>query len=154
MHKYSFFAAAVSLALISTSVTAGENFRTHCKGRNEVPPVETRGQCQANFKLTADGSGLEYRLNVANLEAVTQAHIHLQQAGANGPVVAFLFGFLPEGTSESGTIARGIITDADLIGPLAGMTIADLVDEILNGNTYVNVHTQAHPPGEVRGQIH
>ena len=154
MNKLSLISAFICLALLSASLPAGENFRTHCKGQNEVLPVTTRGQCQANFKLTADGTGLEYRLNVANLEAVTQAHIHLAPEGSNGPVVAFLFGFVPEGSSESGSLAQGIITAADLIGPLAGLTIDDLVDEILNGNTYVNVHTQNNPPGEVRGQIH
>ena len=121
MNKIFMISAVISLALMSTSSPAGENFRTHCKGHNEVPPVTTRGQCQANFKLTADGTGLEYRLNVANLEAVTQAHIHLAPAGSNGPVVAFLFGFVPEGSSESGTLAQGIITAADLRGPLTGL---------------------------------
>lgn len=146
----------ILLVITFTAVTASAsgNFRTHCMGQNEVPPVETRGQCQANFKLTKDGTGLQYMLIVANIEFVTQAHIHLAPEGENGPVVAFLFGFVAEGVTTNGVLAQGIITDADLIGPLTGGTIDDLVAELEAGNAYVNVHTQANPPGEVRGQIH
>jgi hypothetical protein len=61
-------------------------------------------------------------------------------------------------------VAEGTITADDFIGPLAGLTMADLVDEILAANAYVNVHTSdgVDPPntgpgdfpgGEVRGQI-
>jgi hypothetical protein len=32
-------------------------------------------------------------------------------------------------------------------------TIADLLNEIRAGNTYVNVHTDAFPEGEIRGQL-
>jgi hypothetical protein len=28
-----------------------------------------------------------------------------------------------------------------------------LIDAIESGNAYVNVHTVAHPPGEIRGQL-
>jgi hypothetical protein len=40
----------------------------------------------------------------------------------------------------------------ELEGPLAGMSLADLVVQIDAVNTYVNVHTDAHPGGEIRGQ--
>jgi hypothetical protein len=48
---------------------------------------------------------------------------------------------------------RGNITDSSLTGPMAGKTLADLISAINNGDTYVNVHTQTHPDGEIRGQI-
>jgi len=47
----------------------------------------------------------------------------------------------------------GVITDADLTGPLAGETLADLVTEIEAGNIYINFHTTALPAGEIRGQL-
>jgi hypothetical protein len=53
----------------------------------------------------------------------------------------------------SGELAKGTITDKNLVGPLAGKTIADLVKLIKDGGAYVNVHTPAHPGGEIRGQI-
>ena len=142
------------LGLMATPLLAGDNFRTHCNGGNEVPPVDSDGQCQAIFNLTEDETGLRYKLIVANLEFVTQAHIHLAPAGQNGGVVAFLFGFEPGGVTVNGILAQGVLTDGDLIGALSGMTIADLVAELETGDAYVNVHTQSMPPGEVRGQIH
>ncbi|MGH7711160.1 MAG: CHRD domain-containing protein, partial [Gemmatimonadaceae bacterium] len=64
----------------------------------------------------------------------------------------------------NGGIAEGTITAANFIGPLAGMSMDDLLAEILAGNTYVNVHTNDgvapidtgpgdFPGGEIRGQI-
>ncbi len=136
------------------------NFRAHAEGGEEVPPVDTRAQGQATFKLSKDGDELSYRLIVANIEDVLMAHIHQASAGVNGPVVAWLY---PAGSAQEpelipgrtqGVLAEGVITDADLVGPLAGMTLDDLLEEMRSGNTYVNVHTSAHPAGEVRGQIH
>jgi hypothetical protein len=53
----------------------------------------------------------------------------------------------------SGEIAKGTITEKDLIGPLAGKTVGDLVKMIKDGGAYVNVHTDKYPDGEIRGQI-
>jgi hypothetical protein len=72
-------------------------------------------------------------------------------------VVAFLYPEAPPPIlipgGFSGVLAEGDITAADLRGPLAGLTIQDLVAEMVAGNTYVNVHTVENPGGEIRGQI-
>jgi hypothetical protein len=47
----------------------------------------------------------------------------------------------------------GTITAANLTGPLAGRTISDLVAAIRAGDIYINLHTQAFPAGEIRGQL-
>ena len=54
---------------------------------------------------------------------------------------------------SSGTLGEGTITAADLVGPLAGQRLSDLVAAIDAGNAYVNVHTSQFPSGEVRGQV-
>jgi hypothetical protein len=133
------------------------NFRAHLSGREEVPPVDTRAQGQAIFQLSEDGTELHYMLIVANIQNVTMAHIHLAPAGVNGPVVAWLY---PAGPPPqlipgrvNGVLARGTITDADVVGLLAGTGVEGLLDAIEAGNTYVNVHTSQFPPGEIRGQI-
>ena len=53
--------------------------------------VVTGAQGQAMFKLSDDGQSITYKLNVANIENVTQAHIHVGALGVNGGIVAWLF---------------------------------------------------------------
>jgi hypothetical protein len=96
---------------------------------------------------------------------VVQSHIHIGAAGTNGPISVFLYGPVPAGGGRvNGVLAQGTITAADFIGPLAGLTMADLIAAMQAGNAYVNVHTNDgvaptntgpgdFPGGEVRGQI-
>lgn len=128
-------------------------FIAHLSGSEEVPPVQTTGTGQAFFKLSMDGTSLDYKLIVANIENVTQSHIHLAPAGTNGAVVAFLFGNVPGGVTVNGVLAEGTITASNLVGPLAGQPLSALVDYLNNGGAYVNVHTTSYPGGEIRGQI-
>lgn len=123
------------------------------RGRFEVPPVNTVATGKALFRLSSDRKRLRFLLKVRNIQNVTQAHIHLGRPGQNGPVVAFLFGLSRFGISVRRGIISGTLTRQDLIGPLQGSSIADLVREIRRGNTYVNVHTEQNPDGEIRGQI-
>ena len=133
-------------------------FRAHAHGGEEVPPVDTRAQGQASFRLSEDGSELHYRLNVANIHDVLQSHIHQAPVGENGPIVAWLYPSTPPAMlipgRFQGVLAEGTITAADLVGPLEGMDLEALLDDLRSGNAYVNVHTSANPPGEIRGQIH
>jgi len=137
----------------ASAVQPQRNFATHLVGDQEVPPVDTRAQGQAIFHLSKDGDSINYRLIVANIENVVQAHIHVGAVGVNGPVVVFLYGPAPIEGRFNGVLATGTITADDLIGPLAGMTLDDLLEEMSTGNAYVNVHTTQNPGGEVRGQF-
>lgn len=134
-----------------------QNFRTHLKGGNEVPAVETNAQGQATFQVSADGTSIHYKLIVSNIENVLMSHIHNARAGVNGGVVVWLYPSAPppqliEGRFQ-GVLAEGTITEDDLVGGLAGQSLEDLIEEIEAGNAYVNVHTTQHPGGEIRGQI-
>lgn len=130
------------------------NFRTHLSGDEVVPPVDTNAQGQANFQLNMAGDALSFKLNVANIENVIGAHIHKASAGENGPIVVFLFGNpFASPVTVNGTLAEGTITASDVLGPIAGDFDA-LMGAMEAGDTYVQVHTTEHPPGEIRGQIH
>ena len=56
--------------------STAHNFVAHLSGDEEVPPVNTLAQGQAIFQLNKAGNGLNFLLLVANIEDVTQAHIH------------------------------------------------------------------------------
>jgi hypothetical protein len=151
---------SVIIASLGGTIAAAKSdvmtMTTPLSGDEEVPAVDTHARGVAIIKLNQDGD-LTYKLNVANIENVLQSHIHVAPADANGPVVAFLY---PDGPPPvlipgrfGGTLASGTITDADLVGPLAGGTVEDLLDEIRAGTAYVNVHTVQNPGGEIRGQI-
>jgi hypothetical protein len=122
-------------------------------GANEVPPVTTNAQGIGCFSLSQDRQSLEFRLKLCDVTNVVVAHLHLAPAGVNGPVVAFLFGPLTNAVSIEFAIFTGAITQSDLIGPLAGHSLEDLVNEICAGNIYANVHTVQNPSGEIRGQL-
>lgn len=124
-------------------------YTAHLTGASEVSAVDTNAVGQAVLRLSRDGTELHYRLIVANIDDVTQAHIHVGAEDANGPVVAFLFGLVAEGVTTNGVLATGTITSDDLVG----MSLADLIAELDGGGAYVNVHTLEHPSGEIRGQI-
>lgn len=151
------FIAVLSVIIASLAATMASaqpdvrNMTTPLSGDAEVPAVDTQARGVAIIKY--DGEDLTYKLNAANIENVTQAHIHVGAAGTNGPPVAFLYGFELIPGRFSGTLSSGTITDDDLIGPLAGETVEDLLAEIRAGTAYVNVHTMQNPSGEIRGQI-
>lgn len=139
------------------SAQQAKNFRAHLSGDQEVPANESIAQGQATFQLSKDGNELSYKLIVANLENMMASHIHIAPAGSNGGVVVWLYPSAPPAAMLPGTtngiLAEGVIKASDLRGSLAGQQLSALIDEMLAGNTYVNVHTMLFPGGEIRGQI-
>jgi hypothetical protein len=152
------FAALGAEGFVDLSGQSGRTYAVHATGAQEVPATDSRAQGQAVFRLNAVGTELSYRLIVANIENVTMAHIHLAPAGSNGPVVAWLYPDRPPaqlipGRSQ-GVLAEGVLTSGNLVGPLAGAVLSDLLDALEAGNAYVNIHTSQYPPGEIRGNFH
>jgi len=126
-------------------------------GSEVVPPVKTEARGTANFDLHPDGKSLKFNLTVRNLNNITGAAIYLGTAGKEGPLVVKLYpgsqtSKMKEG-KFSGTLVEGIITAANLGGPLKGKPLSDLVKEIRADNAYIKVLTQQNPGGELRGAI-
>jgi hypothetical protein len=160
MNKKLLLVVILVLSLTSAGTAFAKNnrnFVAHLSGGQEVHEVDTKAQGQAIFHISKDGHSIDYKLIVANIENVRMAHIHLAPAGVNGPVVAWLYPSAPPAQlipgRSSGILAQGTITADDLVGPLAGQSLDDLIEAMSTGNAYVNVHTDQYPPGEVRGQI-
>ena len=141
------------------------NWSKHLTGAEEVPARTTQAQGQVILHVAPDGRSIDYKLIASNIDNVVQAHIHVGPAGANGPIVAFLYGLVPPaGGRQTGVLSTGTITAANLVGPLAGHPLSDLLDAIRSGNAYANVHTNDgnttpnegpgdFPGGEIRAQL-
>jgi len=117
-----------------------ETFTTALTGAAEVPPVTTTAT--GTVTLIVTGNQLEYIINVTDIDAANAAHIHQGDPGENGDVMVSLF--------------NGPTTAADFSGVLVddAITIVDsVITHLRNGTAYVNVHTDANPAGEIRGQV-
>jgi hypothetical protein len=142
-------------SLVTSSYAQGEQkFTAKTTGKDEVPPHDTKATGNAEFTLGADGKTMSYKVDVMNIDKVTMAHIHQGKVGENGPPVVWLFNSSSNPTGPmNGKLSEGKITSNDLVGPLKGKQISDLVKLINDGNAYANVHTEPNPKGEIRGQI-
>lgn len=160
---------AVALVLAGLPAGAEEtSFSAKLTGAAHLPePIDTKAEGELKLVASADGKTIRYTLTVTNIRNPSAAELHLGTPIANGPVVARLFPTASASAKKgdySGVLAEGTIDAADLVGPMTGSSMADLLAEIRDGNSYVNVHTNDgaephdtgpgdHPLGEIRGQI-
>jgi hypothetical protein len=125
-----------------------EVFTATLSGATEVPANASTGTGTAT--LTLVGGQLLFRVDVGNIQDVTRAHIHAPAvAGVNVGIVIPLHedAANPLDFTTTRTLAQGVAPT-----PI-GMALDSLVVLLGNGNAYVNVHTVAFGPGEIRGQI-
>jgi hypothetical protein len=128
---------------------------TILNGANERPnPVNTPATGLAI--VTLDEARTMFTINVtfSGLTGpLSMGHIHVGGPEVAGPVILPFDPFLPVGiTSGSFT---GVMTAANL-RPAAAQGInnfADAINAFLAGNTYVNLHSNTFPGGEIRGQL-
>ena len=104
-------------------------------GAQEVPAVSTAAAGSSTITVAADKS-VSGMVTVTGI-AATAAHIHEAPAGVNGPVIVPL---TKTGESTFMVPANAKLTDAQYASFKAG-------------NMYVNVHSAAHPGGEIRTQL-
>ena len=110
-------------------------------GREEVPgPGANPGVGAALVEVSATRVCSD--LNATMGEKPTKAHIHQGSKGVSGPVVVDLNPTFAPG--ESAFTSKGCV-DAP-----AEVTAAIIADP---GGHYLNIHSDAHPEGAVRGQL-
>ena len=167
MRKLIIAACGVVLAG-ATALTAQQgpkSINERLDGLQEDPgAVITSGRGTFNARINDGGTAIAYELSYANLErSITQSHIHIGTQAQSGGISVFLctnLGNGPAGTQlcpASPATISGLATSVDVIGPVgqgieAG-ALAELVEAMRDGKTYVNIHTTKWPAGEIRSQI-
>jgi hypothetical protein len=140
----------------TSSMSAGPQAVTYTAdlgGGNEIPPVSTAAGGTLTLTVAADGSSVDYVLELTSIISPTVARLHEGKVGASGPTIFTVYGGPVKSGLYSGTIARGSFTAADLVGPLKGKTLDDLVGMIEAESVYLNVGTESNHTGEIRGQV-
>lgn len=160
------FGLAFSSAVVANhTYQRSSNFSADLDGFQEVPSVLTSGS--GRFKAWLSDDKLYFSFRYKNLAGqITAAHIHFAQPGVNGGVLAFICSNSNGAVSPStnvpscpgeGQKLQGMITGDDVLEIAGqGVTAGDfnaLKQAIMAGTAYINVHTDAFPPGELRGNI-
>jgi CHRD domain len=167
--------SATFLPAFSSAGSAQQVESERLLGGNENPPVISDGSATFSAELQSDSIPFQLNYDVASGESdVRQAHLHIANPGRNGGITVFLCsntGNTPEGATErecppspgevTGDIVAGDVQQvAEAVGePPEEIVIIEAGDLeglarlIEQSSVYVNVHTDNHPDGEVRGQM-
>ena len=137
-------ALSVPAALVSSAgpaAAAGGTFTATLEGIQEVPPNASPATGSATVVLDAAETTINVTVTFSGLLGqTTAAHIHAPGApGVNAPVVIAFTGF-PVGVTSGSYNASFAVT-------------AGQVSDLRAGLSYVNIHTNLFPGGEIRGQL-
>lgn len=129
--------AALASVVATGAVAATEQFHATLNGASEVPPKDTKGTGTMTGTLDTTTHQFTYTVSWQDLSGpATMAHFHgPAPAGKNAGVV------IPLGMNPT--------------SPIKGSTTLtpQQQQQLQDGLWYVNVHTKANPPGEIRGQV-
>ena len=122
------------------SQAAPESFKVALTGAQQVPPLQLAGTGTADLTYDPATHVLSWSIMYSGLSGtVTMAHIHGPAAeGKNGPVQIWL--------TKKGSPAESPIKGQATLTP-------EQAKQFEAGELYINVHTEAHPGGEIRGQV-
>lgn len=140
-----------------TPTRRSDAMRADLRGFAQVPPVLTAAT--GTFRARLGEGTIQYELTYQDLSSdAFAAHIHFGHPTDNGGIVVFLCGGddKPACPVRGGTVRGTITADNILAIPEQGLMAHDargFLRILRAGLTYVNVHTQNFPDGEIRGQV-
>ena len=134
------FAFLMGVAVTGAAQAESSSFKVSLSGAQSVPPLETSGTGTADLTYDPATRVVTWNVTYSGLSsAATMAHFHgPAKQGENGPVVIWL-------TTQGSPPANPITGKATLTPEQAQQFAAGL--------WYVNLHSQSHPAGEIRGQV-
>ena len=122
-------------------------------GGSEAPTaVNTGAHGKAVITIDPAAGEVTWVIDVFNFPSgLTASHIHVGSPGTAGPII---IDFAPTAVGVSGPFRLAGSTRSFTARPERGIrSMEEAMVAIASGNTYVNVHSQANPGGEIRGQL-
>lgn len=130
-----FIALTATLLLGAQSAAAGNEIKVNLSGDQEVPPVQTSASGSGAITVEDDKS-IKGKIQTSNIKG-TGGHIHEGATGKNGPDIITL----TKTSDNEWTVPNDAkLSDAQY-------------DAFKAGHLYVNIHSDAHKSGEIRGQL-
>ena len=139
MQRTSYLALAVTTWVLAVAPCVAETvtLRGDLKGGNEVPPNNSTASGTAEASLDTATRRLSWTITYSGLTGpASGAHFHGPAESGRNAGIALPF---------PGTITSPITGSATLNEAQAA--------DLLAGRWYANIHTAAHPGGELRGQM-
>ncbi len=127
-------AAILAIGAGGTGIAFAADVKVTLTGGEEVPPVNTPATGEGVISIADDGA-VAGSVTTKGIQA-TAAHIHVGAPGKNGPVAV---PFTKDGNAFK--------------APAGAKLNADQMKAFKAGELYFNVHSAAHPDGELRGQL-
>jgi hypothetical protein len=146
MNATKFQRALVPLAIVLSLAGAGvaradsTSFKVPLTGAQCVPAVDTSGSGAADLTYDPATRVVTWNIPYSGLSSPsTMAHFHgPAKAGQNAPPVIWL--------STQGSPPANPMTGSATLTP-------EQAQQFSAGEWYINLHTQSHPAGEIRGQV-
>jgi hypothetical protein len=145
------FAAATSVATLAQD--GKQTLRAVLSGGSEAPAaVNTGAYGIATITIDRAAGEVSWVIDVFNYPTgLTASHIHVGSPGTAGPII---IDFAPTAIGVSGPFRLAGSTRSFIARPERGIrSMEEAMVAIAAGNAYVNVHSQANPGGEIRGQL-
>lgn len=149
--------SATDVTIDNLAASARSQFRGVVSADQEVatPPVDSDARGHVRVAISTEDSTIRVQVTVTHLTGpATGAHLHLGAPGTNGEIVVDLSSAItqhnPHGAKIQATLMGSAVegslgTERDPLGALLRALRA--------GDIYFNVHTEAYPGGEARGQL-
>jgi CHRD domain-containing protein len=133
-----FVASAGVLSLSVIAQQSQAHFIANLSGKSAIPPNPSAvATGKATFTVTDGGKKMSYSVNATKINHVDNVVLVYWPTGANraSNIVLLRTGAQHGATGPiNGVLVQGTITSSDLVGPLKGKHISDLVRDMLNGN--------------------
>lgn len=158
MRRVAMAAAVATMILVGTAGTAQAQVITltaQLSGANETPAPGILTGAYGFAVVTVDigASSVSWVVDVWNMPSGTNnAHIHVGGSGIAGPTVINIP--FPAGISNDYRLSGSATTATAGLRPDQGLrSWEDVLQSIVGGQTYVNIHSAVNPGGEIRGQL-
>jgi hypothetical protein len=130
-------AALFSLALCGTASAAALHFTAKLDGSGEAPPTQGPGAGEATVTLDVTRKVIDWRL---------------EYSGLSGPITLARFrGPEPRDEKDGDAVTLHIGRSSPAQG--SETLTDDQIEDLAAGLWTLNLHTAAHPHGEIRGQV-